>query len=284
VEQKHPELLRYGNSDSDFSQIPKGFSEFNEYLGLPHKKGIQYPMFEYQKNIREEILKNKHIIINKFTGAGMTETIPRICAEIMCTGTMDHIQVAVITGTNMAFTQEVMNTRIKPLFTTNHPELINQKKTNKNIITLHNDYYFKGYPTDHIDVLRGQDDIGIIFIDEAAFFHSNRQEELRMAVERYDSKTNPTIIWNSTPNGPQGAYYNIWEGAIKKENQYTPITLNWKLGLDTIFTKEDITALQYTQKTNPRLFAQEYDNQFISPQGSMMPQLDESPELSEEVL
>ena len=273
------------NSSIDYSKIPRDFKKFNEYLGLPEKKGISYPMFQYQHDIREKILSNKHIIINKFTGAGMTETIPRICAEIMCTIGMDHNQVAVITGTNMAFTQEVMNTRIKALFTTNHPELINHKKTNKNIITLTNDYYFKGYPTDHIDVLRGQDDISLIFIDEAAFFHSNRQEELRIAVERYDSKTNPIIIWNSTPNGPQGAYYNIWENATKEENQhYIPITLNWKLGLDTIFTPEDITALNYTQKTNPRLFAQEYDNQFISPQGSMMPQLDESPELVEEIL
>lgn len=257
------------------TKIPKDdFDRFNDWLGLPQKDGKEYQIFSYQHSLRDDIIKgrHRHIIINKFTGAGATEIVPRIELEMMTTLELPFRQFAIVTGTRMNFTQQVIRTRIKPIIARNHPELIAQ--TTSDTIELANGCYFKGYPTDHIDAIRGQNDLQFIFIDEAAFFHQNMQEELRMAIERYDTKTQPFIVWVSTPNGPDGAFYQIFKDALASKNDYRCYIWNYELGLEYgLLTREEV---EKKQKENPRLWRQELNNEFISPLGASMPPLDDS--------
>ena len=272
-------LGRLGGSTIEWDEyrkkIPKGdFDKFNEWLGFPEKDGKIYEIFPYQHNLRDDIIKgrNKHIIVNKFAGAGATELVPRIELEMMTTLELPFKQFAIVTGTRMNFTQQVIRNRIRPIITKNHPELI--ANTTSDTIELINGYYFKGYPTDHIDAIRGQNDLQFIFIDEAAFFHPNMQEDLRMAIERYDTKTQPFIVWVSTPNGPDGVFYQIFTDALASRNDYKCYVWNYELGLEGgLLTKDEV---EKKQKENPRLWRQELNNEFIAPLGAALPAIDDS--------
>lgn len=248
----------------------KDTPSFNSWLGNPiHPKlHRETPFFPFQEKVARDIKEFKHVIINKFTGAGMTEIIPRIALELGIRERQFFKQIAIVTGTRMNFTEQVIKSRIKPVIDKKNKGII--KEYIKARIELINGIYIQGYPTDHIDTIRGQDDIFFIFIDEAAFFHPNLQEDLNMAIERYIIKTDPYIVWNSTPNGPEGVFYNKWIDSISLKNDYKNITIPYTEGLSSsLITTEQI---EKAMKENPRLWRQEYDNQFIAPMGAVTEQ------------
>src|SRR3990172_7358916 len=247
--------------------IPKdNFIEFNRWLGNPFHPKLrrETDIFPFQIKMRDAIREHRRVIVNKFTGAGGTEMIPRIFLEMMLTDELPFKQFAIVNGLMMKFNEQVIQDRVKNIITTKHPELI--RYAVKDTIELQNGTYFRGYPTDHIDTIRGQDDIMGIFIDEAAFFHLNDQQELRTAIERYILKTNPYIIWLSTPNGQQGAFYNIWSDAIKQQNDYVPIIIPYSEGIECHL----LDSIEIEKKKRDRYFSQEYNNQFLAPQGAIM--------------
>ena len=248
--------------------FPNDFAEFNKTIGLPIKEAREYPVFPYQLETVDTILNNKHTVINKFVGAGMTEMIPRMMLWMMLTmPKLYYPQYAVITGTRMKFTTDVITNRILPLITRHNADIIDYHVNEE--IRLTNGTYIRGYPTENLSALHGQHDLQFIFVDEAAFFHPNTQEQMMIALERNDTKSQPWIVLNSTPNGPQGAFYDTYFDALASKNDYKPITLNWQLGVGTIFTQKDLETIEAKKKLNPRLFAQEYNNEFIAPMGAL---------------
>ena len=211
----------------------------------------------------------------------MTEVIPRIMLEMMLLDRPYHKQFAFVTGIRMKLTTQIMESRILPMIRRKHSDLITDWNKSEAKITLKTGHYFQGYPTENIDAIRGQDDIYFIFSDEAGFFPQVEQEKVFNAISRYDLKTNPFIVWNSTPNGPQGGYYNLWQGAIKNENDYDSILLPHTLGLGTLL---DPKKAEEEKRNNPRMFEQEYNNKFIAPVGAIFPEIGESSTLNEERL
>lgn len=225
-------------------------------------------MLPFQEMIRDKIRKNRHVIINKFAGAGMTEIIPRIALELAFNDSPDFAQIAIITGTRMEFTEQIIAQRILPILYNQHKDKVLLFK--KARINLSNGYYIQGYPTENVEALHGQRDIQFLFVDEAAFFHPNKQEAIRIAVERNISKSDPYIVWNSTPHGPTGAFYNIYMDALNLKNDYDAITINYTEGLETgLLLKSDVDKIR---EYNYRMFQQEFDNKFIAPLGSVMPE------------
>ena len=278
--QKAEEILgKLGGSGIDWPEyrktIPKDFERFNGWLGYPVKEGREYPIFPYELDVRNRILKHRHTVINKFVGAGMTELIPRIMLDMMLNfDDLYYKEFAIISGTRMKFTIEIIKNRILPIIMRNHPEIIQYKKNEE--IKLINGRFIRGYPTENLPAMHGADKLQFIFVDEAAFFHPNAQEQLMIALERNDTKSQPHIVLNSTPNGPEGAFYRTYLDAISLENDYDPITLNYTLGIGTIFTEKDLEIIENKKTTSPRLFDQEYNNQFIAPLGAVMPPLDDT--------
>lgn len=243
--------------------------------------GVQFPIFDWQiERVYKPHFEHRHLVANKFTGAGMTSLFPRLATDISYNHKPRYTQFAVVTGTNMELAVQILQGFFLPVLQKKHPELI--KSVIKEKIILSNDDYIRAYPTDHIDALRGQKDLEYIFIDEAAFFHPNQQERIRNAIERNEGKTDPWIVWNSTPNGPSGAYYNIYDDAIKGKNSYHPITLNYRLGLDCGLL--DPILISNMMRENPRRFAQEYDNQFLQPVGAEKSSIVETDSFREVIL
>jgi len=255
--------------------IPKDFQQFNGWLGYPVKEGREYPIFPYELEVRDRILKHRHVVINKFVGAGMTELIPRIMLDMMLNfDDLHYSEFAIISGTRMKFTVEIIKNRILPIILRNHHEIIDYSVNEE--IKLINGRFIRGYPTENLPAMHGADKLQFIFVPEAAFFHPNVQEQLMIALERNDTKSQPHIVLNSTPNGPEGAFYRTYLDALSLENDYDPITLNYTLGIGTIFTEKDLEIIENKKRTNPRLFDQEYNNQFIAPLGAVLPPLDDS--------
>lgn len=270
------------NHRRSLPKMPRNnFVKFNRWLGNPFHPKLrkETDVFSFQVKLRNQIRKHRKVIVNKFTGAGGTELIPRIFLEMMLADDLPFKQYVIVSGLNMKFTEQVIQNRVKGIITKKHPELI--ESVTKDTILLNNGTYFRGYPTEHIDTIRGQDDIMGIFIDEAAFFHSSAQDYVRTAIERYVLKTNPYIIWLSTPNGLQGAFYKIWTEAEKHQNDYFPITIPYSDGVDS----QLLDPVEIEKKKKDRTFLQEYDNQFLSPPGAIMsPIRSEQLTLKEEVL
>jgi len=229
------------------------------------------PMFDYQLDWRQQILGHKHSIINKFVGAGATEVIPRLMLELILTcPDLNYKQFGIITGTRIKFTMDVIKNRILPIITKNHPEVIESTKNEE--IRFTNGRYIRGFPTENLSALHGQHDLQFIFVDEAAFFHPNEQERLMIALERNDTKSEPWICLVSTPNGPQGSFYETYMDALQSKNDYKAVTTNYMVGRGRIFTDADWKMVMHKKEFSPRLFAQEYNNEFIAPMGALTEQ------------
>ena len=267
------------------SQAPVGdFRAFNYWLGNPLNTAKQpvARILDWHVDVRDQIRRHRHTIINKFAGAAMTEMVSRVMLEMMLT---DHdparerlAQYAFVTGVRMNLTQHEMETRILPMLTNKHPDLVTSYSKTEAKIELANGRYIKGYPTQNIDSARGQDDINFWFIDEAAFFPQTDQEKVYNVVSRYELKTDPWIVWNSTPDGKTGNFYELWEASKRGENDYHRVELMYQLGLGTLVSEAHVERVR---RESPRMFRQEFCCEFIAPQGAVMPDVHKSDTVKE---
>lgn len=101
--------------------------------------------------------------------------------------------------------------------------------------------------------------INLLYLDEFAFVPDNIADEFMTSVyPTIVSGKSSKIIITSTPNG-LNAFYNIWKGAIRGENNYMPIKVSWQdiPGHDEEW-KENIIRDIGTKK-----FAQEFGCDFL---------------------
>ena len=246
---------------------PSDFKEFNDWLGLPEKNGHPHPIYEYELEYLQAILNDKHVILNKARGIGMTEITLRIILWMALTKQFHNKQFAIVAGTRLKFAVNLVR-RLKAILAKNHKEMILDSTLERIMFTT--GHYVHAYPAEHIDAIRGMEDVALIFIDEAAFFDitSERQDEIKMAIEGYRPKTNPYIVYVSTPNGPQGLFYDLDTGSRQGKYDYRPIEYNYLISYGLLLEKEEIEAIK---AKNPRTFAQEYMNQYIAPINAATP-------------
>jgi hypothetical protein len=64
--------------------------DFNHAIGLPEKNGVQYPLFDYEKLLYDELQRHKHVWIKKATGLGVTEFMLRYMAWLCFNGGSDR--------------------------------------------------------------------------------------------------------------------------------------------------------------------------------------------------
>jgi hypothetical protein len=103
--------------------------------------------------------------------------------------------------------------------------------------------------------------IHLLFADEFAHIHSNFLVPFyRSIYPTLSSSKISRIIICSTPNG-MNLFYEIYQGAIEKKNNYVPIRVDWweVPGRDEIWKQQEIGNLG-----SEELFNQEYGNQFLA--------------------
>lgn len=114
-----------------------------------------------------------------------------------------------------------------------------------------NNVTIRAYPSNHVDAFRGIPKVSIILVDEGDFFRIGEQQAVRDAAERYLGKSRSKIFVVSTPYNPGG----LMETIQREENSiYYKLMLNYEVGLNKIFTVEDIAKA----KTSPS-FEREYN-------------------------
>lgn len=219
---------------------------FNHYLGLPYKYGERFPLFDYeiaerfkgQPSIFQAFENNNCIYVLKATGIGFSDlTLRYMCwkAHTGLESQYKNSQMVIVTGPNLELATKQIS-RIRSLYNDLLEVQFTSSKT-KLTFPPPNNVRIEAYPANHIEAIRGLDKVSIIFIDEGDFFAPGQQVEVRDAAERYLGKSNSKIILGSTPYSIDGLMHTIQ----KEENSiYTKLFLNYEVGLNKIFTKEDI--------------------------------------------
>ena len=104
---------------------------------------------------------------------------------------------------------------------------------------------------------RSLDNPKFIYLDECDFFRKDEQEDVRAVAERYIAKSNPFIVMVIMHQPARRPH-----GTIEKEPEdtclYKRIKLDYRYGLNRIYSKEDIEKA----KQSPS-FDREYDLKYL---------------------
>jgi len=227
---------------------------YPQYVGLSFKDfwntlDHKITLYDYEEDLFNTFSTHKKIWIKKSTGLGITEFIIRwIAWRCLTSNVMRDKQVdtnvVMITGPRIDLAITVMN-RLKALL----PDVPKGKET----VCVLNGNRIEAFPSHHLASARGLNP-QIVFLDEADFFPPGQQQEARMVSERYIAKTNPHILMVSTPNLPGGLYETM---EAEDKSIYKRIAWNYEVGLNKIYTQEDIRKA----KESPS-FEREYNLQY----------------------
>ena len=162
---------------------------WNHIVGLPVKGKKEYPIFDYEKTLFNNLLfsivnnphdlkfKHKHLWVKKATGLGVTEFMLRLMAWL-CTSTEDNrfrnSQMCIVTGPNIDLATKLIK-RLKAIFSNK----LGLYFTNKETALELNGCIIEAYPSNHIDSFRSLDNPKFILLDEADFFRKGEQEDVR---------------------------------------------------------------------------------------------------------
>lgn len=180
---------------------------FNHTIKLPIKNDKAMVLFDYEKQIFDLLESGiKYLAICKATGLGVTEFFLRYIAwRCLSSDEWNNCKVVIVTGPRIELSITLID-RMKKLFL----DLGITFDTNQTVVEL-NGCRIEAYPSHHIDTMRGLTNVKMIMIDEGAFLPKNQQQETRDASERYIAKSDPIIVWVSTPNAPSGSFYDIFQ-------------------------------------------------------------------------
>lgn len=97
-----------------------------------------------------------------------------------------------------------------------------------------------------------------VYLDEFAFVN-NDSEFYTSTYPVISSSKNSKIIITSSANGVGNLFYNLWQGAITNNNEYTPIRVDWW----DVPGRDDEWKEQTIRNTSQLQFDQEYGNSFL---------------------
>jgi hypothetical protein len=258
---------RYGSNKSQCC--------FNHIIGPPKKNGIEYLLFDYEKELYKALMlpgylnsspalssadpnnviypfKEKHLLVLKATGLGITTFFLRFMAWL-CLYNDDYkdSQMVIVVGPNQELAIKLIK-RMKALFSDKLNVVFDSKET---VLEL-NGCSIEAYPSHKIDAFRSLTNPKFILVDEGDYVPKFQQEDCRIVAERYIGKSNPYLCWISTPNRPDGLFHKIEQESFET-CIYKKMALDYTYGLSKIYTDEEIA----NAKLSPS-FPREYQLQY----------------------
>ena len=179
--------------------------------------------------------KEKHLWCKKSVGLGVSEFFLRLMAWL-CLYNDDYrgSQMVIVTGPNIDLAIKLIR-RMKGLFADKLGVTFDSKETVLNL----NGCEISAYPSSHIDSFRSLTNPKFILVDEGDFLPEFQQEDVRHVAERYIAKSDPYIVFVSTPNKPGGLFERI-EKEPFDTCIYKKMFLDYTYGVGKIYTNEEI--------------------------------------------
>ena len=164
--------------------------------------------------------------------------------------------MGVIVGPNLKLAYKLIG-RMKRIFDNRIHVDFNSAVTILNL----NGVNIEAFPSNNPDSFRGLEKPAFFLVDESDFFTHETHYEARSAVEGASTKSDPWIVFVSTPNKPGGF---IEQFLNEPESKYYKLQLDYTIGLGKIYTNEEITEAKQDKTT----FEREYNLKFLGQVGT----------------
>src|ERR1044072_1728112 len=237
------------------SELDNSYCCFNHAVGLPRKFGIPKPLFDYELLMYYYLYMHKwrdedggeHVGIKrlgwlKSRGLGGTQFNVRNMAWL-CTRNDDlrGSHMAILTGPRITLAVDILS-RMKSLFYNKLGIIFPYN----NITLWLNQVRINTFPSHKIQSFRGIENVSYIFFDEADFAPRNQQFELLSVSLGYIPKSNPYMMFLSTPNEVNGLMQQMeieWN-ELHEAAMFRFIRTPFEFGLGKVYTPYDIKVLQ----------------------------------------
>jgi hypothetical protein len=226
---------------------------FNHQIGLPIKNGIRHPIHDYEQEIQQAIENNQHVWIKKARGIGATEFLIRYLSwKASVNNDLDGKSIFIIAGTREEFANEIKE-RMERLFVNDYRNVIRESKHTECYL---NNTKFKVFPTKRLKDIRGYVDVAYLFIDEADYFDTKEQDELKYVIKSYEEKSKGKIILVSTAGQSGGLFEQIENDP---NSDFYKLFMLVNKGRGKIF---DDKFLDEQKKKDPAFYSREYEGRY----------------------
>lgn len=212
---------------------------FNHLIGLPEKNGKIHPaVYDYEANLIADLENGvKYQCIKKARGIGISTLYLRWLAFLACCRNSQyrHKRFAIVCGPRESLSIDLIS-RIKKMVA-KYGIVRESERTICDMLGV----TIEAFPSARVSTLRSFDNVVFAYIDEAAFFESKSDIEVRAAVEGYISKTNITIVMVSTPSVPGNMFEQIMEES-DSTCLYKRYRLPYTVAVGKLLTKEEVAA------------------------------------------
>ena len=181
---------------------------------------VLFKTFDYQKVLIKKFMKNPRNIILKARQLGISTIVAAYCAWLLF---FQPDREIVIIATQFDVAQNLVE-KVKKIIFELDPffnELAHVSVDNKKSFRLSNGSKLLALPANPKRVRSHAS--ALLIIDEAAFIDG--MEELWTGAEAVVERAGGRVIALSTPNGAAGWFYNVYQKAIKGENDFIPTKL-----------------------------------------------------------
>lgn len=204
------------------------------------------------------ILNNRYIRIKKATGLGVTTLVLGLMAYL-CVRDNKYVgqEMIIVTGPRQQLANDELDRLVNLFIETDY----RPKRVGDSVWI--NGCKITAYPSHSFDSARGLDKCRLFFVDEGDFFPQTQIETVMAVLERYEAKTHPHVILNSTVNLPTGLYAQMDEG---KHPQFVTLEMFYERGIDKIYT-----AYEIEQAKKMPSFQREYNGQYGVGEGNIFP-------------
>jgi len=248
---KHAQLY-----DEKYNQeLDNSYCCFNHAIGLPRKFGQPKPIFDYELLMHyyqyhhrwtdehgEEHKGVKRMAWLKSRGLGGTSYNTRNMAWLATRNDdLRSSYMAILTGPRITLAIDILS-RMKGLFYNKLGIIFPYN----NVTLWLNRVRINTFPSHKIQAFRGLENVSYIFFDEADFAPRNQQFELLSVSLGYIPKSDPTMMFLSTPNEINGLmqtleleYNELLENAMFKF-----IRTPYEWGMNKVYSPNDIRVLQ----------------------------------------
>lgn len=208
---------------------------------------------------------------------GITEFFLRYMAWLaLKDDTYNNQDMCIIAGPRVELATDLIR-RLKGLFLVSASRksglriVFTEEHSNQKMLMLNN-VRIRAFPSHNPNSIRLLKDPAFIFVDEADFFHQEQHFNVKTAAEGATTKSNPWIVFVSTPYKPRGFMHHMMNVA----QDYYKFALDYNYGLPRkenvdkdgnwigIYTKEEIDLAK--QDT---AFEQEYNLKFMGAIGTI---------------